>query len=168
MTGSEEPERGTGANKIRVFVSYDREHDGDLYDQLSGQAAESASRFDISARSVERSSTDLWDEKLRGTIRDADQVIVLCSEHTDGSDRMGTELRLAQQEERPYLLLWGRRELMCTKPATAKPSDTLFSWTREILQTQLLTLRRTAEASRRAGERQRAKAGRDGPDGGSP
>ena len=33
---------------------------------------------------------------------------------------------------------------MCTKPATAKPADSIYTWTWEILQSQILTLRRAA------------------------
>ena len=40
---------------------------------------------------------------------------------------------MAQKEDKPYMLLWGRREQMCTKPAGARPADAIYSWTREIL-----------------------------------
>ena len=134
---------GAGSEKIRVFVSYDREHDGDLHDQLVEQASKT-SGFEISARSRAWASADFLDEGLRREIREADEVIIICGERTDRSERVGTELRIAREEERPYFLLWGRRELMCTKPATAKPSDSIYTWTWEILQSQILTLRRAA------------------------
>jgi hypothetical protein len=38
---------------------------------------------------------------------------------------------------------------MCTKPMTAKPSDGMYSWTWEILQSQLLSTRRAARANDR-------------------
>ena len=57
---------------------------------------------------------------------------------------MSAELRVAQQERTPYFLLWGRREIMCTKPIGAKPADGMYSWTRQILQEQFtLASRRT-------------------------
>ena len=144
---------GAAAEKIRVFVSYDREHDGDLYDLLVAQAAKGTSGFEISARSQARGSTDLWDKALRHAIRDSDEVIVICGAHTNGSGRVSAELRIAQEEERPYFLLWGRRELMCTKPATARPADAMYSWTREILQYQLqFTIRRAAPPSARVAQ----------------
>ena len=133
---------GVGSEQIRVFVSYDREHDGDLHDRLVEQASKSTKGFEISARSRARAPTDLLDEGLRRDIREADEVIIICGEHTDCSERVGTELRIAREEERPYFLLWGRRELMCTKPRTAKPADAMYSWTWEILQSQILTIRR--------------------------
>ncbi len=149
---------GVGSDPIRVFVSYDREHDGDLHDRLVEQASKSTTGFEISARSKARTPTDLWDEGLRREIREVDEVIVICGEHTDGSERMGTELRLAREEERPYFLLWGRRDLMCTKPTTAKSADAMYSWTWEILQSQLLTLRRAARSNESLAALRRVRA----------
>ena len=149
---------GVGSEQIRVFVSYDREHDGDLHDRLVEQASKSTTGFEISARSRARAPTDFWDEGLRREIREAEEVIIICGEHTDSSERVGTELRIAREEKRPYFLLWGRRELMCTKPTTAKPADGMYSWTREILQIQLLTLRRAAWSNECLAELSRAKA----------
>jgi hypothetical protein len=138
---------GVGSEQIRVFVSYDCEHDGDLHDRLVEQASKSTTGFEISARSRARAPTDLWEGGLRRDIREADEVIIICGEHTDCSERVGTELRIAREEERPYFLLWGRRELMCTKPMTAKPADAMYSWTWEILQSQILTIRRGAQSN---------------------
>ncbi len=135
---------GVGSEPIRVFVSYDREHDVDLHDRLVEQASKSPTGFEISARSRARAPADFWDEGLRRDIREADEVIIICGEHTDRSERVGTELRIAREEERPYFLLWGRRELMCTRPKTAKPADAMYSWTWEILQNQILTIHRGA------------------------
>lgn len=148
---------GSATEKIRVFVSYDREHDGDLHDLLVEQASKGTSGFEISARSRAQSPTDLWDEGLRREIREADEVIIICGEHTDCSERVGTELRIAREEERPYFLLWGRRELMCTKPTTAKPADGMYSWTWEILQSQILSIHRAARSDERVAQLRRAK-----------
>ena len=145
-------------HKIRVFVSYDREHDGDLRERLAEQAARPTSAFEIVGYSRDRSAKDLDDEALRRAIRGTDQVIVLCGEHSGESGRMGAELRIAQEEQRPYLLLWGRRDPMCRKPATAKPTDCMYTWTVDVLQQQVIHLRRTAEAEARDAERREAKA----------
>ena len=149
---------GSAGNKVRVFVSYDREHDGDLHDLLVDQASKSTSGFEISARSRARPPTDPWDEELHREIREADQVIVICGEHTDRSGHVGTELRIAQEAERPYFLLWGRRELMCTKPTTARSADSMYSWTWEILHDQILAILRAARADERRADLKRAKA----------
>jgi hypothetical protein len=149
---------GSATNKIRFFVSYDGEHDGDLYDRLVEQASETASGFEVSARSRARAPTDLWDEGLRREIRKVDGVMIICGEHTDCSERVGTELRIAQEEKQPYFLLWGQRELMCTKPATARSADGMYSWTWETLQSQILTIRRAARSSEHLAALRRAKA----------
>jgi len=149
---------GSATSKVRIFVSYDLEHDEDLMELLARHASGASSGFEISGRSTARCPTDLWDERLRLVIREADQVIVICGERTDRSGRVGTELRIAQEEERPYLLLWGRREPMCTRPATAKPLDSMYSWTPEIVQHQILTLRRLAESKERGAEQGPAPA----------
>ena len=116
------------APRIRVFVSYDRESDDDLYELLSQQASNGTSRFQISARSPARSTADS-DTSQRRAIQEADQVIILCGARSEHSENMGVELRIAQEEQRPYLLLWGRRALMCTKPPTARSADVMYSWT---------------------------------------
>ena len=147
---------GAGSEKIRVFVSYDREHDGDLHDQLVEQASKT-SGFEISARSRAWASADFLDEGLRREIREADEVIIICGEHTECSEPVNVELRIAQEEKRPYFLLWGRRELMCTKPVTAKAADGMYSWTWEILQNQILTVRRAARSKEHLAELSRHK-----------
>jgi hypothetical protein len=122
---------------IRAFVSYDREYDGDLYDLLDEQAAKGSFGFEISARSRAPSPMGAGDERVRREIQEADQVIVICGEHTEASMSVSAELRIAQEEGTPYFLLWGRRESMCCKPIGAKPADGMYSWTRQILQDQV-------------------------------
>lgn len=158
MTESGSLRIGSNTEKIRIFVSYDREHDGDLHDLLVQQASKATSGFEISARSRARVATDLWDEALRREIREADEIIIICGEHTEDSERVAAELRIAQEEQRPYFLLWGRRELMCTRPMTAKSADCMYSWTWDILQNQILTLQRVAQAEERRAHLSRVKA----------
>ncbi len=81
--------------------------------------------------------TEAWSAGSRSRIRDADEVVVICGEHTGDSARVAAELRMAQEEDKPYLLLWGRRERMCSKPAGARSTDAMYSWTRDILETQI-------------------------------
>jgi hypothetical protein len=129
-------------DKISVFVSFDLEHDADLYALMLDEAARPGSGFEVSGRSQVRSAMDHASEVARRGIREADQVIFICGEHTDGALAMGNELLMAQEEETPYLLLWGRRGTMCTKPRGAKPAEGMYSWTTEILKTQMdVTLR---------------------------
>jgi hypothetical protein len=128
---------------VRIFLSFDLEHDGDLWAAMLEQSHKTGSGFRISARSEARQMSDLWEQQQRCQIRDADEVIVVCGAHTADSVRMSAELRIVQEEEKPYFLLWGRREIMCTRPTGARPRDSMYSWTPDILRTQIAyTLRK--------------------------
>ncbi len=144
--------------KVRVFASYDRMHDKDLHDQLEEQASRSTSGFEISDHSRLQPSGEVSAAGLRSSIRDAEQVIVICGEYSDGSEQMGTELRIAKEEKRPCLFLWGRRDPMCTRPDTAAPTDRMYSWTPDNLQSQIQNLRRISRADAEAAERARLTA----------
>jgi len=121
---------------VRIFISFDLDHDVDLYDLLLEQSANASLGFEVSSRSEASTLKDPEDAGLRRRIRDADQVIVICGEHTDASVGILAELRIAQEEQKPYFLLWGRRDSMCTKPAGAKSSEGMYGWTPRILQDQ--------------------------------
>lgn len=122
---------------IRIFVSFDGDHDADLYDALHGQSKRQGSPFEFSAHSQGSGETDAWTASSRSRIRSADEVVVICGEHTNASPRVAAELRITVEEGKPYMLLWGRRERMCTKPEGAKPADAMYSWTRTILEDQI-------------------------------
>ena len=127
---------------VRVFVSFDVEHDQELCDLMRAQAGTAGFDFVVMGCSQRSTEADHSGEKSRVRIREADQMIVLCGEHSEGSMRMSDELRIARDESTPYILIWGRREIMCTKPIGAKPAEGMFSWTPEILQDQIgVTLR---------------------------
>lgn len=70
-----------------------------------------------------------WKEKVRARIRRVDQVIIMCGEHTDKAVGVSDELRIAQEEEKPYFLLRGRSLKACKKPAAAKTTDKMYPWT---------------------------------------
>jgi len=128
-------------DRIRVFVSYDLEHDEDLFDRMRGEAAGARALFEVSGRSRERAWDRPSDAARRG-IRAADTVVFLCGEHTGDALAVGQEFRIVQEEEIPYLLVWGRRETMCTKPLGARPAEGMYAWTQEILRTQMELLLR--------------------------
>ena len=129
---------------IRVFMSFDPDHDQDLRDLLLEQSHRRCSGFEISARSDAALMTDCWDDKVRRQISAVDEVIVICGEHTASSVRVNAELRIAKEEQKPYFLLWGRRERMCTKPTGSGRGDSMYSWTWEILQDQITKTLRSA------------------------
>ena len=127
-------------------MSFDLEHDGDLRDRLLAQSHESA--FTIASGSEAGDMTENWVERVRSRITEADEVVVICGEHTDDSRRVSAELRIAQEERKPYVLLWGRREKMCKKPQSARAIDGMYGWTAGVPERQL------AEGLRRILDRQ--------------
>ena len=131
-------------SKVHIFVSFDTGHDGELYELLLSQSRIQSSNFAVIGGSERSMATEVWSERVRRRIREADQVIVICGEHTDASTGVIAELRLAQEEQKPYFLLWGRREIMCTKPAGAKSLEGMYSWTSQILQDQITLMTRKA------------------------
>lgn len=134
---------------MRIFTSFDVDHDADLHHLLLAQFdTNSASRFEICARSRGGDLTADWEAKVRRQMRRVDEVVVLCGEHTRFSARMSRELSIAREEGKPYLLVWGRRECMCTKPAGTRRDEGIFRWTRDALQEQLLAILRKARPLR--------------------
>jgi hypothetical protein len=138
--------------RIQVFASFDVDHDTELYELLHAQAAVAGSNFTVSGGSRPYAGTDAWREGARRRIREADQVIVVCGEFTDGAIGVFSEVQIAQEERKPYLLLWGRREGMCTMPAGAKSAEAMYSWTRPILQDQIDRISRLATKEAEAKE----------------
>jgi len=115
--------------KKRVFTSFDFEHDEDLRNLLVGQAKNPDSHFELADYSVKEHMTGNWKEKVRTRIRGVDIVIVICGEHTDTATGVSAELSIAQEERKPYFLLWGRANKTCKKPKTANDSDKIYNWT---------------------------------------
>jgi len=131
---------------VQIFTSYDVEHDADLHDALLTQSRSRYSRFEILGGSEGGEMTPRWEAKVRRRIQQADEVIVICGEHTEASKRVSAELRIAREERKAYVLLWGRRESMCTKPIGARPDDGIYKWTWDILQDQLTSRLRNARS----------------------
>lgn len=69
-----------------------------------------------------------WKEKVRARIRASDLVIVICGEKTHKATGVDVELKIAQEEKKPYFLLAGYADKTCTRPASAKASDKLYKW----------------------------------------
>jgi len=81
--------------------------------------------------------TEPWTERARKPIAASDEVVIICGEDSDKSSRMNAELLIAQAVEKPYVLIWGRRQRMCKKPRSARPGDGMYIWTTEILEDQI-------------------------------
>jgi hypothetical protein len=151
----------------RVFVCFDARHDGDLCRRFSEECRTPTSHLDV----VDCSRVDEphagWEGRLRGRLSQADVVVVLCGQHTDDSANVSRELSIAQQEEKPYVLLWGRRSEMCTRPLGARNQDLFYTWSWDVLLSQIRSaLRKQSEIVTRdpgglrgaLGARGRAKA----------
>jgi len=123
--------------RIRMFLIYDRRHDVDLRDALVAQSLEAKAAFTIVAQSTAGDPEVDGDERVRTQLRESDEVLVLCGAHTEESPTVADEFRVVLEEEKPYVLLWGRREIMCTKPPGAKPGDAMYSWTDQILDARV-------------------------------
>ena len=115
--------------KTRVFTAFDFDNDEDLRTLLVGQAKHSDSPFELADWSVKEPMTGNWKAKVRTRIRGVDQVIIMCGEHTDKAVGVSAELKIAQEEGKPYFLLYGRSSKTCKKPNAAKASDKMYDWT---------------------------------------
>jgi hypothetical protein len=114
----------------RVFISFDYDHDQDLRTMLAGQAKNEGSPFEIADWSVKEAFAESnWQEKVRKRIRQVGQVAVICGNHTDKATGVAAEVKIAQEEEKPYFLLSGRASGTNKKPATALAADKIYDWT---------------------------------------
>src|SRR5687768_11357598 len=114
---------------VRVFTSFDFDHDEDLRNLLIGQARNPDSPFELADWSLREPFTGDWQEKVGRRLRRIDQVLVMCGEFTHTATGVAEEVRIAQEERKPYFLLWGRSGRSCTKPVTARQTDTIYEWT---------------------------------------
>ena len=131
------PRQATRKSRVGVFAIFDVEHDRDLYELLRVQSDSPGCDFTVIGGSKGASGSDAEQESVRRRIHKADQVVVICGEHTEDSAHIHSDLLLAQAEQKPYFLLWGRRGLMCTKPIGAKPAEGMYSWTGQFLNDQI-------------------------------
>ena len=115
--------------KTRTFISFDYDHDSDLKSLLVGQAKNDDSPFSITDMSIKETITKKGKDTARRRIKGCDVVIVICGEHTNTASGVSTELEIAQEEEIPYFLLYGRATKKCIKPKGAKSTDKIYRWT---------------------------------------
>ncbi len=119
--------------KVRCFVSYDYDNDSVLKEFLIGQSKRADATFAIADWSIKVASPD-WKEEARRRIRNSNVVIVMCGKHTDTATGVAVELKIAQEEGKPYFLLAGYSGGGNLKPAIAKSSDKLYKWSFENLE----------------------------------
>ncbi len=116
-------------SRKRVFVSFDYDHDSELKKLLIGQSENENSPFEIEDWSIKEELTGDWKEKVRARIRKVEIVAVICGEHTDTANGVSTEVKISQEENKPYFLLAGKRNRTLKKPKYAKNSDKIYNWT---------------------------------------
>lgn len=119
----------------KVFVSFDFDNDWDIKMLLVNQSKHEDTPFDIWDSSVKEHMDGDWQAKVRAKIRNVDIVCVLCGEKTHTAKGVSIELQIAKDLGKPYFLLKGYRERVCTKPTSATASDKMYNWTWDNLKT---------------------------------
>jgi hypothetical protein len=114
---------------VRVFTSFDFDHDDDLRVMLIGQSKHPDTPFQIADWSVKEHLTGDWKAKVRERIRRVEQVCVICGTNTHTAIGVAAEVEMARAEGKPYFLLKGRKDLACYRPSNAPSSDKLYDWT---------------------------------------
>ena len=113
----------------KVFISFDFDNDEFLRTALVGQAKNPDSPFQIIDRSQKEPLSGDWKSKIRERIRNTDIVVVLCGEKTHTATGVAAELSITQELDKPYFMLQGYTDRVCTPPTSAKPSDKMYRWT---------------------------------------
>jgi hypothetical protein len=97
-------------SKPSIFVSFDVDHDEDLRELFAGLAQGPDFPFVIDAWSApKKTGAADWREAARQRIASVDAVVVICGELTHAAPGVSGELAMAQEQGKPYLLLWGRK-----------------------------------------------------------
>ncbi len=108
-------------------MSFDYDNDQFLKTGLIAQAKNSDSPFEISDWSIKEASSD-WRQKARMRIRNSEIVIVMCGKNTHTATGVSVELKMAQEENKPFFLLAGYRDGGNKKPSFARSSDKIYNW----------------------------------------
>ncbi len=123
------------ANKKRVFISFDVDHDKGTKEMLAGQANLPDSPFEFKDASVKEPLTGDWKEKVKLRMDNIDVVIILCGEKTRTATGVAAELTIAKDKGKSYFLLAAYSDKNCTKPTSASASDKVYNWTWPNLKT---------------------------------
>jgi hypothetical protein len=118
----------------RAFIAFDYDHDEFLRVALVGQSKHPDTDFAIADWSVKVPFVGDWKAKVRTRIKQVDQVIVICGEHTHLATGVAAELEIARDEKKPYFLLKGYKDKTCYAPTSALASDKIYKWEWENLK----------------------------------
>lgn len=114
--------------KSRVFISFDYDHDAVLKEFLVGQAKNDDSPFELADWSIKEHIQGDWEKKAAARIGAVDVVAVICGQNTHTAAGVSAEVRICQQLKKPYFMLKGYKELVCTMPKAAYATDKLYEW----------------------------------------
>lgn len=120
--------------KKRAFINFDYDNDEFLKIALVGQARNEDSPFEFADHSNKEHLAGNWKAKTRSKIKGCDVVIVMCGEKTDQATGVSAELKIAQEEDIPYFLLWGYLGKTCIRPKAANANDKIYKWEWELLK----------------------------------
>ncbi|WGL26773.1 hypothetical protein OWC53_15530 [Pectobacterium brasiliense] len=115
--------------KVRVFISFDYDHDAILKTFLVGQSKLEDSPFELIDWSIKEHIDANWKDKARNRIKSVDVVCIICGENTDKATGVSEELKISQEEGVPYFLLYGYNGKKCVKPKSALSTDKVYKWT---------------------------------------
>jgi hypothetical protein len=115
--------------KTRTFISFDYDNDESLKHLLVGQSKHADSPFEMADHSIKEAISEDWKKRARTRIKGVGVVAVICGEKTDTATGVSAELKIAQEEDIPYFLLKGYTNKACVKPASAKSTDKVYTWT---------------------------------------
>jgi antiphage defense system Thoeris ThsB-like protein len=121
----------------RLFVCFDSAQDDDLRLLFARQCGAPGSTLRVADWSRGESPHAGWEQKLRDRMEQIDAVVVLCGEATHSAMNVNREFGIVQEQDKPYVLLWGRRTGTCTRPSTALVADHFYSWSWSVLTEQL-------------------------------
>lgn len=125
---------------IKVFISFDYENDLDIKRNFIKQSERLTSTLKIVDVSINQPITEKWKEEARRKIQNSDYVIVLCGEHTHEAKGVAAEITIAQELNKKYILIKGRRSKAVNKPQNTKDSDQIISWKWKTIESIIMKL----------------------------
>lgn len=120
--------------KVKVFISFDYDHDLELKNALVAQSELDDSPFEINDVSIKQAIDSNWRKYARNKIKESDVVIFICGKYTDSAVGVAAEMSIVHEENANYFLLCGRSNENVTKPRNARYSDYIYKWTWENLK----------------------------------
>ncbi|MBV1824832.1 TIR domain-containing protein [Komagataeibacter oboediens] len=115
--------------KKRVFISFDYDHDETLKTFFVGQSRHSDSPFELADWSIKEHLSGDWKKKAAARIGRVDVVAVICGKNTHTATGVSAEVEIVREVGKPYFLLKGYKDAVCTKPTSAAATDTMYNWT---------------------------------------